>query len=212
MSDLGRGPLSAGLMVFKAQLLGAIVQDVARYDVRDIQASIVEREEQQRVRDELLGSLGAVRTFSVGAAIVAGPDGQPDPRLATAVVTADELVLLEAHVAIAPDEIIGRIPLAEITGIRLLERVRRPGRRERCRPRPRARCPAPAVRRVAGASGRGRFEDLERVRLPRRFGRARGDAPLRTPAPADYGIGWGHHPDAAEEPSTLGMVRRTRVR
>jgi hypothetical protein len=121
MSDLGRGPLSAGLMVFKAQLLGAIVQDVARYDVRDIQASIVEREEQQRVRDELLGSLGAVRTFSVGAAIVAGPDGQPDPRLATAVVTADELVLMEAHVAIAPDEIIGRIPLAEITGIRLLD-------------------------------------------------------------------------------------------
>jgi hypothetical protein len=62
-------------MVFKAQLLGAIVQDVARYDVRDIQASIVEREEQQRVRDELLASIGARRTFSVGAASSRGPTG-----------------------------------------------------------------------------------------------------------------------------------------
>jgi hypothetical protein len=84
MSDLGMGASSAGLFVFKAQLLGAIVEDVARYGVRDMHTSIVEREEQQRLRDELLASLGAVRTFSVGAAVATGRDGKPDPRLATA--------------------------------------------------------------------------------------------------------------------------------
>jgi hypothetical protein len=83
MSDLGMGASSAGLFVFKAQLLGAIVEDVARYGVR-VHTSIVEREEQQRLRDELLASLGAVRTFSVGAAVATGRNGKPDPRLATA--------------------------------------------------------------------------------------------------------------------------------
>ena len=121
MSDVGTGATSASLVLFEAQLLGAVVQDVARYDVRDTQKSIVERDEQERIRDELLASLGALRTFSVGAAVVAGPDGRPDPRLATAVVTADEIVLVDADVAVSREEIIDRIALAEISGVRLLD-------------------------------------------------------------------------------------------
>jgi len=65
--------------VFKARLLGGMAYDIDRYDVRDIHKGIVEREEQQRVHDELLASLGALRTFSVGAAVATGPTGSLTP-------------------------------------------------------------------------------------------------------------------------------------
>ena len=97
------------------------MQDVHRADLRREGATFVVREEQQRLRNDKLAELGALEVFHAGAALVTGADGRPDPRPVVGVVTADEIVLLDADVQGAPEGEVGRIPRREITGIRLLD-------------------------------------------------------------------------------------------
>jgi hypothetical protein len=117
MSTVG----GSGMVMFGAQFAGALLQDIARWNTGDVQRSLVEREELQRIRNELLASLGVVRTFTAGAALVPGVDGRPTPRPTLAVVTADELVLLDADPVLSPDGIVDRVPLRDIVGVRLVD-------------------------------------------------------------------------------------------
>jgi hypothetical protein len=107
-------------VAYPGQFLPYILQDIGRWQLRADGKAIAEDDTLRARRAEKLRHLQAREVFPAGSVLLTGAEGKPDPRLAVVAVTENDLVLLDARAEILPDEEIARIPLPEVTGVRLL--------------------------------------------------------------------------------------------
>lgn len=107
------------------------LQDLHRTDLKLEQASVADREEAARLRNDTLRRLATGEVFSAGTALIESPSGGAEPRRVEIAVTTSELVLLDAeerppvqriaHLPREGEEVVARIPRSEVTGVRLLD-------------------------------------------------------------------------------------------
>ena len=130
-AQLGRRFLGGMLFADVVQLGLYGLQDLHRYELKREQASLANREEATRLRNETLRRLGSREVFPAGIVLTQAPDGRAEPRRVEVAVTDTDFVLLDADEhrpaerIVAPPQqaegIVARIPRSEVTGVRLLD-------------------------------------------------------------------------------------------
>lgn len=108
-----------------------LLQDLHRWDLKREQASMADREEAARLRNDTLRRLGTGELFSAGTALIESLSGAAEPRRVEVAVTESDFVLLDAedrppaqriaHLPREGEEVVARIPRSEVTGVRLLD-------------------------------------------------------------------------------------------
>lgn len=123
--QIGAGEAAGALFTADfGQFLAYVVLDIRQWQIGREGKAIVDDDRLRGRRAEKLRQLQAGEVFPAGSALLTGPDGRPDPRPVVVAVTEADLVLLSSKLDSgreAPEEEIGRIPRAEIAGVRLLD-------------------------------------------------------------------------------------------
>jgi hypothetical protein len=123
--QIGAGEAAGALFTADfGQFLAYVVLDIRQWQIGRQGKAIIEDDRLRGRRAEKLRQLHAGEVFPAGSALLAGPDGRPDPRPVVVAVTEADLVLLASKLDSspeAPDEEIARIPRGELTGARLLD-------------------------------------------------------------------------------------------